>query len=480
MRRHLLTGLLGLCVCAGCGSRQPGSADLTAPPPTACILLPGPVATEEVRLALGEPVDPQQAPLARNESERLIFAQLYETLVQIDCAGELRGGLAEQWESREDGLEWRFVLRPGACFTDGTSVRARDIRHAWTATRTRGDLFLPLAWISAVSEMDPNERIVTVRLAIAMEDARIFAHPALAIYRPDPSGTWPLGTGPYLYARGDGAPSDPIIFDARHGGPRLACVVRPGANPRDLMDAGYDLLLARDRTALEYAAHDPTRVILPLPWDRLYLLVRAAPHAVAIPWVPLELRTEFADQIVAAEAVGRDELSYGDEGGPDDPRDCQDQSLPPLDTGLLQIDLGSPPVEPVAARLVYRTGDDDARRIAERLAALAGQGAGGARTQLLNWIFGDRTAAFPRTTAISGVRLRQAQIMGEELTYLLAIERTLGDPCLTLQGVVTPNQTWTVVPLVATRASLIARADLQGIWTAWNGVPRFLGEEHLP
>src|SRR5688572_25020374 len=58
-----------------------------------CDLLaqPGePVAT----VGLGERVDPSHAPRPSNDSERLLFRQLYETLVRVDCNGEPGPGLA--------------------------------------------------------------------------------------------------------------------------------------------------------------------------------------------------------------------------------------------------------------------------------------------------------------------------------------------------------------------------------------------------
>src|SRR5262245_25101860 len=38
-------------------------------------------------VALSERVDPANAPHASNESERIVFRQLYETLVRVDCKG---------------------------------------------------------------------------------------------------------------------------------------------------------------------------------------------------------------------------------------------------------------------------------------------------------------------------------------------------------------------------------------------------------
>lgn len=483
MRQRVLIGLFGLCFWTGCGPHLPGGDDSVGPPESGCVLLPGaPSVGATLQLALTDPVDPRHAPIPRNDSEQLIFRHLYETLVRIDCTGRLHPGLAESWEATDGGTRWRFILRADARFTDGTPVRTRDIRHAWTTTRAGGALqgfFLPLAWIESVSEMDPDARVVTVRLAVAMKDPQIFAHPALAIHRPDPAGVWPLGTGPYSYETGSGQAGDPLTLVASARGPTLACVIHPAANPRDLIDADYDLLLVRDRTAIEYASHDPNRIIVPLPWDRLYLLVRATAPGAALPPVPPDLRADCADQIMAAQAEVRDKLSYAHSRGRD-PRSCRDLPLPPLDAGLLQIDPGIAPVEPIEGHIAYCANDAEARRIAERLAALARQRPVGDRAPLLEWVFGSAINGFPQAAGLTADRLRQAQMAGEDLTYVLATDRTLVEACLDLQAVLTPNHTWSALPLVTTRASLIARPGLQGVWTTWDATPLFFGGGPLP
>ena len=80
---------------------------------------------------LTSPVLPGHAPIPRNGAERVVFAQLYETLVQVDCTGRTRPGLAERWTCTEDSTVWVFTIREGARFWDGTRVTAEDVRRAW-------------------------------------------------------------------------------------------------------------------------------------------------------------------------------------------------------------------------------------------------------------------------------------------------------------------------------------------------------------
>src|SRR5439155_19885395 len=60
----------------------------------ALIALPG---DRMATIALGDRVDPANAPHPTNDSERLLFRQLYETLVRVDCEGRVRPGLAASW-----------------------------------------------------------------------------------------------------------------------------------------------------------------------------------------------------------------------------------------------------------------------------------------------------------------------------------------------------------------------------------------------
>ena len=84
---------------------------------TGCVTQPGPVqAAAELVFALTEEVDPAHAPLPHNLAERVVFRNLYETLLQVDCTGALKPGLAVAWERRNGGTTWVLRLRPGAVF----------------------------------------------------------------------------------------------------------------------------------------------------------------------------------------------------------------------------------------------------------------------------------------------------------------------------------------------------------------------------
>src|SRR5205814_477497 len=95
IRPHHQISLFGLLVAAACGGAAPRGelpppAPALAPSDTACLIAAGrPASRDTVAIALTDPVDPAHAPLPRNVAERFVFAQLYETLVRVDCQGRV-------------------------------------------------------------------------------------------------------------------------------------------------------------------------------------------------------------------------------------------------------------------------------------------------------------------------------------------------------------------------------------------------------
>jgi len=53
--------------------------------------------------------------------------EVAETLVDVDEHGLPAPGLAQSWNHADNGLQWRFTLRPGARFHDGTDVTAQAV-----------------------------------------------------------------------------------------------------------------------------------------------------------------------------------------------------------------------------------------------------------------------------------------------------------------------------------------------------------------
>jgi peptide/nickel transport system substrate-binding protein len=59
-------------------------------------------------------------------SSRNMLENVYDTLVMFDSEGRIVPGLAESWETSEDGLTWTFTLRDSVTFHNGDPLTAED------------------------------------------------------------------------------------------------------------------------------------------------------------------------------------------------------------------------------------------------------------------------------------------------------------------------------------------------------------------
>ncbi len=386
---HLATFFALLIVGAGCSSTREAAPQpqITAPPvlPSEdCHPLPGiPQPGGTIIFALDETVNPAHAPVPHNVSERVVFRNLYETLIRVDCEGQLQPGLADQWTSYEGDRIWVFTLRSGIRFWDGTPVEAFDVKASWIAAeacpRTEGE-HSPLIWLNARAEsvqvMDPH------RLAIHLPEPQydfplLLAHPALAVAVQRPGWLWPVGSGPCRLEPASG-PAEPDLVclpnPHSHRPPpweKLIFRVLPGEDPRDLLGHRCDALLVRETSTLNYFRRMGGTSVTPLPWDRLYLLLCPPdnPEEDRQRWYTGWRREDLARDVVGSDALPVRELYF----------QLPTEKLCPQITGPIAIVKGaSGSWEEVTTTLerdmvLHPAHDLDARRLAERLAVLAAE-----------------------------------------------------------------------------------------------------------
>ena len=90
----------------------------------------------EVTIVLGEDLDLVEPCMAtRSNIGRVIMQNVNETLTQYDVKGGkgVLPRLAESWEDQGNGT-WRFNLRQGVKFSDGTAFDANDVKHSFERT----------------------------------------------------------------------------------------------------------------------------------------------------------------------------------------------------------------------------------------------------------------------------------------------------------------------------------------------------------
>jgi hypothetical protein len=248
---------------AACGAPRRAPSPSAAVSGDPCTIVNLATRRDTLRLALLAPVDPRHAPGPTNDDERLVFRQLYEPLVHVDCAGVVKPGLAVRWRSVGDTL-WTFTLRGGARFWDGTPVDASTALAGWQGT---GNLPVRAVWGSGDS--------VVVVVTDVRTPVEAFGDAAWSVVKRIPESAWPLGTG-WVWMRGGRRDGRDSVLDAfpvpgaPRGTPALRFQFARGTDPRDLLDGGTDVLSTRDAGVLRYAAGRTEWHIVPLVWDRLY------------------------------------------------------------------------------------------------------------------------------------------------------------------------------------------------------------------
>jgi hypothetical protein len=491
--------LAGLALVAGCGPKP-----AVAPPdadPDACTI--GPAADPSgrvIRIGVTEPVDLAHAPVPTNDAERLIFRQCYETLVRVDCTGQVRPGLAESWEPSTNGRGWIFTLRPNARFWDGEDADADAVAVALWSTWGRATSLAPeLRWIDPESLTALDARRLQISFSPDQgEDAsvRLFAHPATAVAIRRGPGVWPQGTGPL---RMEPIPTGNEVVLVPAGGPSLPhpsggereidagtetllaalapilrVTVSPGADPRDLLAEGTDLVVARSRSFTDYAGRLPDVDLMPLPWDRIYVLLaprdpdrdERVPAGEGDEQSRTRLREDLASRGCASDARPAHGMSFDVGLSGSCPRVAAAKTWPEYLSG-----------PPARAQLVYPAGDADAGLLAERLMGLAIM-----KSDLLGRAlplsFLARTEATLRTQALGSFAWRDALGWEDELGYVLPVRRESFDLCGLLSGI-RLRAPWVelgpegpgpeMVPLVVTRPVVAMRRGLGGLRVDGDG-----------
>ena len=281
---------------------------------------------DSLTVALVGPVLPTDAPLPRNESERLVFRQSWEPPVELDCRGRPRAGLAASWSRDSTGRTWTLVLRDSLTTDSGVPVTASDLAGRW---RSADVAIAALRWagVEQVVALDSRRVALTFKTP-STELPALLADPALAL---------------------------PQAFHQR---PKL--VFRPaGPDHRDALDRWADLLETSDPVLLEYAGRRAEFATLLLPWSRTYVLVVPAGQPALRLMSGSDsagFRVALARDVVRVESRGAEPPFWWDA-----PAGCDSSTR-----------AAGPSASPSRGAIVYPGDDRVARDLAERMVALAG------------------------------------------------------------------------------------------------------------
>lgn len=146
---------------------------------------------------LEDGLDPHKVSAAGTKE---ILFNIFEGLVKYDEFGNLIPALAQKYEISEDGLTYRFSLRSGVKFHDGSDVSADDVVYSIErcADATAGEPLVPaFSNIASVVKEDNSSVVITLNAA----DTEFLASLTTAVIPKsnDDPATKVIGTGPYRY-----------------------------------------------------------------------------------------------------------------------------------------------------------------------------------------------------------------------------------------------------------------------------------------
>jgi oligopeptide transport system substrate-binding protein len=152
---------------------------------------------------------------AADEAAVLVVDMLFDSLTAAGVDGTVRPSAAVRWRTADDGRTWRFTLRRGARYHDGTPVRPEDFAVSWARTVARGvtgshlqdvegyravraGRASRLAGVRAINDVTLEVRLTRP----TMDLPAVVAHPTLAPAPRGQSGSErfarnPVGNGPY-------------------------------------------------------------------------------------------------------------------------------------------------------------------------------------------------------------------------------------------------------------------------------------------
>lgn len=206
MRRKFfaLAIVLGMLTAACGGSDGGGSSQ------------PTPAATEPdlnatIRVGANEDLWPNEGLGIRSSHFAYVTNQnVFEPLVYLGSDYQVKPGLATEWSLQPDGKTWRFKLRQGVKFHDGTPFTADDVVWSWGQrqgeSRKQGTGAVSLHGTAAGVNPDAVKKIddFTVDLTPVNVDMRLpqkIVHPSGSIVKVGTNNDDPpyAGTGPYKY-----------------------------------------------------------------------------------------------------------------------------------------------------------------------------------------------------------------------------------------------------------------------------------------
>jgi hypothetical protein len=376
---------------------------------------------DTVTVALLDSVDLQRAFTPVTDGERLLFRNLFDNLVRLDCEARLRPGLAQSWAVDHERNAWELTLRPDASLPVAGRL---DAGHA-------ASIFQTSPYIDSLTA-----RALGFDSAAAIDDRR------LRVYMSEPI----TDSIPRFLADPSLVVMEGLASDGRRGeqsiqiGPRRS---RPAIDfrssltrdARDALDQDIDLVVTRDLQLVDYVSSRTEFATFPLPWSRTYVLIESSDGQSLEPVLAdASARRSLAGDAVRASArVAEPPFWWTNRTA------CRSESA--RQAGVS------------GTNLAYAQDDEVARGLAQRIVALAPTGSG------------------LRARGLAPADFEAAIRRGTERAYVVGVPRQSLAPCR--DAAFLPEGA-RVVPLIDTRAFAIVRKGAPPLSVEWDGTLRIV------
>ncbi|MGH3704309.1 MAG: ABC transporter substrate-binding protein [Agromyces sp.] len=111
-------------------------------------------------------------PVRSFSTEALYLGNVYEPLLWKNAEGaaeEFTPGIAESWETSEDGLTWTFTIREGATFHDGEPVDAEAVKASIEAAKDHAGASFIWAPLESVEATDASTVVMHLAYSAPMD-----------------------------------------------------------------------------------------------------------------------------------------------------------------------------------------------------------------------------------------------------------------------------------------------------------------------
>ncbi|MFQ5484160.1 MAG: ABC transporter substrate-binding protein, partial [Desulfobacterales bacterium] len=160
-------------------------------------------------LVVAQPAEPPGLDPTANTAaaiDRVVWANVFETLIKVDDQGHILPGLAKEWNISTDGKVYTFKLQPGVKYHNGEPFNAEVVK--WNLERAMGPKTVnphPEYFRVIKSIQTPAENILKITLKDV--DALFLVHLAEGDASMLPKSGYkeaksnPIGTGPFKFVK---------------------------------------------------------------------------------------------------------------------------------------------------------------------------------------------------------------------------------------------------------------------------------------